>query len=236
MDGPITYATVPPPGRPLMKHSIRRPVAGYALTDRDRLPFDLVVMAASAGGLEVYSHLLSGLPKNFPVPILAVQHLTSTAQWLTAILDRRTSLEVRWANDRDRLRPGRVYVAPPAHHMTLRNRWTLTVDAGPKVNHVCPSADPLFVSAARVHRARVLALVLTGNLCDGAAGAKAVRAAGGVVLVQAPETCVATGMPRAAIANGSATFVLSPHALVWSVVSLVMVPGAVALFGARAVA
>jgi two-component system chemotaxis response regulator CheB len=116
-------------------------------------------------------------------------------------------------------------------HLVVTSRGLARLRAGARVNFACPAADPLFRSASRHYGRRTLGVVLSGGLFDGAAGAEAIRRAGGVVLVQDPESCVATGMPLAAIRRGRVRLVLPPASIGHAVTSLTMVPGADALLG-----
>lgn len=194
--------------------------------------FDLVVMAASLGGLKVLSSVFFGLPPDFPVPILVVQHLSlDFPASAPTFFSRRTRLEVHWAREGLRPRPGNIYLAPPGRHLSMASRQSLQVSGGPRVSFARPSADVLFTSAARIFGSRTLGVVLTGRLYDGAAGADEIRARGGVVIAQAPDTCTAPGMPQAVIQRRAADFVLAPDSLPSALVSLVIVPGVRALFG-----
>ena len=197
--------------------------------------FDVVVIAASLGGREALTRVLAPLPADFPAPIVVAQHLRADAPgYLPTLLARSTALAVRRAADGDRLEGGTVYVAPPGRHLLIDEGGRCTLSDGPRVSHARPSADLLFTSAAQAFGARTLAAVLTGRLFDGAAGAEAVRCAGGVVLVQEPATCVAPDMPCATLARGAAQFTLPPAALASALISLVAVRGGAALFGVSA--
>ena len=206
-----------------------------ASTVARRPAFDIVVIAASAGGVRALHEVLAPLPAFFAAPILVVQHLSSQPKnrsQLAEILGARTHLDVHWAKAADRPRAGSVYIAPPGRHLLVARNGCCDISSQAPVNYACPAADPLFQSAVAKYEDRVLAVVLSGRLQDGALGAVAVRGAGGVVLAQDPWTCVAPEMPRAAIEARAVNFVLPPHAIAAALVSLVMVPGARALFGA----
>ena len=193
---------------------------------------DIVVITASLGGLRAIEAVLSGLPASFAAPVVIVQHLSQHHPTVFAdLLAPRIPLAARWVRDRECLAGGTAYVAPPGHHVVIdENRRARLVDDAP-VNHARPSADLLFMSVAAQFTSRAVAVVLTGRLCDGAAGALAVREAGGVVIAQDPQTCAAPGMPSAAIAAGAAHFVLPPNAIGEALVALTMVPGGLAMFG-----
>jgi two-component system, chemotaxis family, protein-glutamate methylesterase/glutaminase len=167
-----------------------------------------VALAASAGGLNALGSVLGGLPAEFSVPVVAVEHLQPDhASYLPKLLDRRTALSVRPAADGERLEAGRVYVAPPDVHTVVEGD-VIHLEDTPPVRFLRPSIDRLFHSIAESYGAGALVVVLTGTGTDGAAGARAVKDAGGVVLVQDEGTSEHFGMPRAAIAAGAVDQVL----------------------------
>lgn len=203
------------------------------------VPFDVIVIAASLGGRQVLEQMLAPLPPDFPVPIVVVQHVDpGSPGYLPQLLQPCTRLAVRHADAGGVLSAGTVHVARPGRHLLLAPHGRFVTSDGPRVSFARPAADLLFGSAAQVYGARALGVVLTGRLHDGAAGAAAIRRAGGVVLVQDPATCRADGMPRATIREKAAHCVLSPDAVATALVALVMVPGmpAVLGLGRRAVA
>lgn len=198
--------------------------------------FDAVVVAASAGGVEALGTLLAGLPPTFPVPLLVVQHVGPHAgRHLREVLQRRTRLQVAWAEEGRRLRPETAYLAPPDRHLEVGPGRVCRLTEAPRVCFVRPAADPLFASAAAAFGPRALGVVLTGMGRDGTAGAQALRAAGGTVLVQAPTGgCFAPSMPASVLAAGACDFVLPLERLAHALVGLAAVPGAAALFGLAA--
>lgn len=161
---------------------------------------DIVVIAASAGGIEVLRDLLSRLPGDLAASLLIVLHIPATSGGaLASILNRAGPLPAAPARDGERLRPGRVYVAPPDHHMLVTDGW-VQLSRGPRQNGHRPAADPLFTSAAAAAGPRVMGVVLSGTLDDGAAGAAVVERCGGLVVVQDPAESAYPGMPDAALA------------------------------------
>jgi two-component system chemotaxis response regulator CheB len=155
-------------------------------------------LAASAGGLAALSQILSSLPAGFPAAILVVQHLDQHHRsWLVDILRRRVRLEVDQARGGERLAPGRIFIAPPGHHMLLEAGCTLALTCSARVRFVRPSADLLFASMAEHLGERAVAVVLTGTGSDGADGVRAVKLHGGTVIVQ-DGASEFDGMPRAA--------------------------------------
>ena len=171
--------------------------------------FDIVAVAASAGGVQALSAFVRALPADFPVPVLIVQHLDPRHDTMIAdILDRRCVLRVKLAEDRELAERGTVYIAPPDHHLVVGDGGTLALSSGPRTHFVRPAADVLFESVARAYGARAIACVLTGTGRDGAEGAQEVRSRGGAVIVENPETAQFTGMPNAAVEAGKVDLVL----------------------------
>ena len=171
--------------------------------------FDIIAMAASAGGLNALTHVLAALPRDFPVGILVVQHLDPRHRSLMAdILGRRTALKVAEAAHGHRVRPGLIYVAPPDHHLLVDSDGVLTLTHTELVHFVRPSADLLFESTAASFRERAIAVVLSGSGSDGAMGVKAIKKMGGTVIVQDQESSEFYGMPGAAQQTGAVDFIL----------------------------
>ncbi|MFC4591575.1 chemotaxis protein CheB [Sphaerisporangium corydalis] len=170
---------------------------------------DLVVVAASAGGVEALRDLLARLPADLAASVLIVLHVPARGSGaLAGILDRAGPLEAAVATDGERLRHGRVYVAPPDHHLLVQAE-AVRLSRGPRHNGHRPAADPLFLSAALYGGPRTLSVVLSGTLDDGARGCAAVERHGGLVAVQDPEESAFDGMPRAAIAASVSPEVLT---------------------------
>jgi len=185
--------------------------------------FDVVALAASAGGLTALSSVLADLPAGFPAGILVVQHLDPRHRSLMAdILSRRTHLEVKQAEDGDRLAGGRVYIAPPNRHLLLNGDGSLSLTQTELVHFVRPSADLLFESVAASYKDRSIAVVLSGSGGDGSMGVKAIKKMGGTVLAQDQRTSEFFGMPGAAIDGGSVDFVLPLEEIAPALVTLVM--------------
>jgi two-component system, chemotaxis family, protein-glutamate methylesterase/glutaminase len=153
---------------------------------RSLLQRDIVVIGASAGGLKPARRLLSALPSDFPASIFLTLHTSAQAPGLLAeILDAAGPLLARFPSDGEIIQEGRVYVAPVDHHM-LVDPGKVVVVRGPKENRFRPAIDPLFRSAAVHYGPRVIGVILSGMLDDGAAGLVAVRQCGGVAIVQDP--------------------------------------------------
>ena len=163
----------------------------------------------SAGGIGALQVVLGGLPANLDASVLVVIHLTPLApSVLPTILGRSTELRVEQAADSAPLEPGVVQVAPPDAHLLVDETETLRLDHSELIHHVRPSADVLLLSLAQNHRGPCTAIVLSGTGIDGAAGAAAVKRAGGRVLAQDEATSQYFGMPGAAILAGGVDEVL----------------------------
>ncbi|XVQ82952.1 chemotaxis protein CheB [Microbispora siamensis] len=170
---------------------------------------DVVVVAASAGGIEALRTLLGNLPAGLRACVLVVLHISPRAgSALPGILDRAGPLKSAAAQDGEPLLHGRVYVAPPDLHLLVDGE-TVRLSRGPRHNGHRPAADPLFLSAATFAGPRTLAVILSGTLDDGARGCAEVERRGGLVAVQNPEEAPFDGMPRAAIAATSRPTVAS---------------------------
>ena len=185
--------------------------------------YDVVAFAASAGGLNSLSHVLQALPGGFPAAIVVVQHLDPRHRSLMAdILRRRTSLQVKEAEDGDILRPGTVYTAPPNKHLLVQSDGTLTLTQTELVHFVRPSADLLFESTAASYKDRVIAVVLSGSGKDASMGVKAVKKMGGTVIVEDERTAEFPGMPGAALQTGCVDFALPLDEIASALVKLVV--------------
>ena len=158
---------------------------------------DIIVIGASAGGVEALTRVVRALPRGFPASLFVVCHFPPGGKSvLPTILSKAGPLLAAHATDGEPFDPGQIYVAPPDRHLLLEpgNRMRLT--RGPRENHHRPAVDPLFRSAARHYGERVIGVVLTGSLYDGAAGLLAVRGAGGFALVQDAHDALVAAMPQ----------------------------------------
>src|SRR5213080_1611618 len=185
--------------------------------------YDLIALAAAAGGLRALSEVLAGLPREFPAAIVVVQHLDRRHRSLMAdILSRRTPLHVKEAEEGDHLSPGMVYIAPPNRHLLVNPDGTLSLSQSELVHFVRPSADLLFESVAASFKDRVIGVVLSGTGADGSMGLRAIKKMGGTVIAQDERTSEFFGMPGAAIETGTVDFVLPIEEIPPALVSLVM--------------
>ncbi|MGZ3638204.1 MAG: CheR family methyltransferase [Ktedonobacterales bacterium] len=157
----------------------------------------LIAIGSSAGGIEALSTLVSGLPSDFSAPVVIAQHLDPRRMsHLGEILARRTTLPVRTITDggSQSLEPGAIYVVPSNRDVYIADS---RLELRPESGHPAPSVDLLLTSAADAYGEHLIAVILTGSGTDGAAGARAVKRAGGTVVVQNPDTAAYPGMPLA---------------------------------------
>jgi two-component system chemotaxis response regulator CheB len=169
-----------------------------------------VVMGSSAGGFKALTAILSTLPATFELPILLVQHLhPGDDGTFVQHLGKATRLPVIDPSDKEGIEPGRVYAAPADYHMLVERNGTIALSTEEKVNWSRPSIDVLFESAALALGDRLIAVILSGSNDDGAAGIRAVKAAGGLTIAQDPATAEYPRMPQAAIDTGAVDLVLT---------------------------
>lgn len=173
----------------------------------------IVVVGASLGGFDAVRALIAALPGDFPAPIVLVQHrMTDPDGLLVELLGNESPLPVSEPEDKDPILPRNVYVAPSEYHLLVEEGFFSLSTEGP-VLHARPSIDVLFQSAADAYGPDAIAVVLTGSNRDGAAGARAIKAAGGRVLVQDPSTAMSGVAPSAAIAETVVDRVLSVQSI-----------------------
>jgi two-component system chemotaxis response regulator CheB len=161
---------------------------------------DIVVIGASAGGIEALRILVSDLPDGFKGSVFIVVHIAASGPNLLAnILQSVSRMRVSNAQNGEKIQPGRIYVAPADHHLLLLKAGYIQLSRGPRENRARPAIDPLFRSAAHAFGPRVLGVILTGFLDDGTAGLWAVKQRGGTAIVQNPEEAAAPSMPMSAL-------------------------------------
>jgi two-component system chemotaxis response regulator CheB len=181
----------------------------------------VVVIGASAGGVEAMIQLIKRLPADLDAAFFVAMHFPArSVSMLPTILNRANRVKALHPQQGEPIRPGYLYISPPDYHLLI-HRDSIELDRGPKENGHRPAIDAMFRSAARAYGPDVVGVVLTGMLDDGTAGLSAIKAAGGVALVQDPEEAFFKGMPESAIANVAVDKVLPLNELADEIVKLV---------------
>jgi two-component system chemotaxis response regulator CheB len=170
------------------------------MKNRGKVPY-IIVVGTSAGGLYALTKLFSQLKKDFPAPILVVQHISAdaTGDVLVQALTEATELKCEHAKHGSKLKPGYLYLAPSDHHLMVDNDETILVTKGAQENRSRPGIDPLFRSAAVAFGTKVIGVLLTGYLDDGTAGMKVIKRCGGTCIVQDPADADYPDMPKNAL-------------------------------------
>ncbi len=185
---------------------------------------DIIVIGASAGGIEALTQLVRTLPQNFPGSLFVVLHLSpDNPSLLPRILTRAGALEASHPEDGEQFRPGHIYVAPPDLHLLIEENYVRLV-RGPKENRHRPAIDPLFRSAARSYGVRVVGVVLSGMLDDGTAGLLAIKRCGGLAIVQHPEEALYPSMPQSALEHVKVDYCLPVREIGPKLISLMQEP------------
>lgn len=166
-----------------------------------RTPIEAVVIGVSAGAVEALGVILPHLPADYPIPVIVVVHLPADRKSVLAqLFQAKCHVNVHEADDKEHLKRGTVYFAPPDYHVLIEDDKRISLSSEEMVHYSRPSIDVLFESAADVFGAALAGVVLTGASADGAKGLAAVHAAGGICLVQEPKQANSRTMPEAALA------------------------------------
>lgn len=162
-------------------------------------PRHIIVIGASAGGVEALTTLVGGLTRDIPAAVFVTVHFPAAgSSALPRILDRAGVLPAVHAEDRQHIEDGTIYVAPPDHHLLIFGD-VIRLYRGPRENGNRPAVDPMFRSAALAYGPRVIGVVLSGNLDDGTSGLLAIKRRGGIAVVQDPDEAMFSSMPQSAI-------------------------------------
>ncbi len=172
--------------------------------------YEAIVMGVSSGGLDALKTVLSQLPDNFVIPIMIVQHRDKRdGDFICGYLDKLCSPNVKEAEDKEPIKQGCIYVAPPNYHLLVEMDRSLSLSIDPPVNFSRPSVDVLFETAAEVYKEKLVGVIMTGANNDGSMGFKKIKQSGGLLVVQDPETATAPQMPLAAIAAAKVDHILT---------------------------
>lgn len=178
------------------------------IPDYSRRRYDVVALGSSAGGLNALTQVLRSLPKDFPASVVVVQHLSPDHKsWIANLLGHALIMKVKQAEHGEIMLPGTVYTAPPDEHL-LVGPGKIQLAHSQLVHFSRPSIDLLFESVAGTYGSRAVGVVLSGSGRDGATGIRAMKEAGGITIVQSPESAEFRPMPQAAVETGCIDFVL----------------------------
>lgn len=160
---------------------------------------NIIVLGASTGGFEALKSLVGGLPEDLQASLFIVWHMSPDIRgMLPQVLNRANKIYAAHAYDKELVKPNRIYVAPPDHHLLIE-RGIVRITHGPKENRFRPAVDPLFRSAAYAYGPRVIGVILSGALDDGTAGLWTIKRRGGVAVVQDPLEAEVSSMPQNAL-------------------------------------
>lgn len=175
---------------------------------------DAVVIGVSAGGMKALGSLLPCLPAQYELPVIIVHHTRPDSDdFLAKYLDKKCSLRVKQAEEKEPVMPGVIYLAPPNYHLQIEMDRTFSLSVEERVNFARPAIDVLFETAAEVYGSKLVGVVLTGASTDGTMGLMKIKAAGGISVVQDPRTAEAEIMPKSAISAGEVDFILPLEAI-----------------------
>jgi two-component system chemotaxis response regulator CheB len=184
------------------------------------MAFEIVVVGTSTGGLKALQTLLSGLPAEFSLPIVIVQHRGKDSEsGLSEFLGECSNLAVSEPDDKEPLLGGHVYLAPRDYHLLIENRSFALSTVAP-VRFARPSIDVLFESAADAFAARTIGVILTGANSDGARGLAAIKSRGGLTIVEDPATAACRELPEAATQQATPDRILPLHEIAPQLVTL----------------
>jgi two-component system chemotaxis response regulator CheB len=162
--------------------------------------YDVIVIGCSMGGLSALEKLIPALPPSFNIPIVVVQHIAPDADnYQVTFLDEKSSLVVKEVEEKEPIKPGTVYIAPPNFHVLLEQDASFTLTVDEKVNFSRPSIDVLFETAAECCKERTVGIILTGGNNDGARGLQKISRYGGLAIVQDPQDAEVDIMPLNAL-------------------------------------
>ena len=159
-----------------------------------------VVIGTSAGGMEALAQIIPKLPANFPVPVIIVQHISPHSEnYITVHLNKLSKIHVKEADEKELVKAGNVYIAPPNYHLLVELDKTLSLTTCERVSYARPSIDILFETAAEAYEQQLIGVLLTGANSDGAKGLLKIHNFGGVTIVQNPATAAVHIMPQSAL-------------------------------------
>ncbi|MGB3209833.1 MAG: chemotaxis protein CheB [Desulforhopalus sp.] len=173
------------------------------------MQYQAIVLGVSAGGFHALSTVLPCLDPALPLPVFVVQHMRPDSDtFLADHLQSICSIEVKFAEDKEPVRPGVAYLAPPDYHLLIEADNSLALSLEDRVNYSRPSIDVLFESAAEIYLNGLIGVVMTGASSDGSKGLLKIQQSGGLTVVQAPETADVNIMPVSAIETTEVEYIV----------------------------
>ncbi len=164
------------------------------------MKYKAIVIGVSAGGMAALSKILPRLPQNYPLPIIIVQHISPNSDnYMIRHFDNLSKIKVQEADEKEEIKPGTAYFAPPNYHLLVETNFTFSLSVEERVNFSRPSIDVLFESAVDAWCSAVIGILLTGASSDGSKGLKRIKNCGGLTIVQNPIEAEVSTMPEAAI-------------------------------------
>jgi len=209
------------PQKAVVRPSIKRPITHrpFAVSGK------VVMIASSTGGPKSLDFVIPLLPKDFPAPVVLIQHMPAGfTKSLAQRLNRISQLRVIEASEGVVLEKATVYVAPGDYHLGLKSvdkKVQLFLDQGPKINGVRPAADFSFEQGVEIFREKTIGVVMTGMGRDGTKGAFKIKHFKGSIIAEAEETCVVYGMPKSVVQEGYSDFILPSHQIAQKLVELI---------------
>ncbi|MBS4056612.1 MAG: chemotaxis protein CheB [Bacteroidetes bacterium] len=174
------------------------------------MSYHAIVIGSSAGGLHALKTIITGLDASFNIPVMIVQHMSPQSDnFMSRYLNQLSHLQIKEADEKEPIRQKHVYIAPPNFHLLIEEDKTLSLTVDEKVNYARPSIDVLFESAAYAYGKNLIGIVLTGANSDGSAGLKKIQEAGGLAIIQQPQTAEVSIMPQSAFDACPQAIVLS---------------------------
>lgn len=172
--------------------------------------FEIVLIGASAGGFNAFEEILPKIKKNFPLPIVIVQHSSpGSNDYLIEYFNQKCPLTIKEANQNEYLESSNVYFAPSDYHLLIEEEKCFSLSIDEKVNYSRPSIDLLFESAAYVYKNKIICIVLSGANSDGTNGAKLIKDFGGYIIAQDPLTAESKMMPQSVIENNISNAIMN---------------------------
>ncbi|MFV8271382.1 chemotaxis protein CheB [Flavobacterium sp. GT2N3] len=183
--------------------------------------YEAIVIGISSGGMNLLKIMFSSLPAYFNTPIIIVQHVgaNSNSKWIK-LLNEKSNLILKEADEKEKIEKGTVYFAPPNYHLLIEKDKTFSLTIDERVNFARPSIDVLFESAAEAYKHTLIGIVLTGSNNDGTQGLKRIKECGGLIIIQDPTTAESPYMPLSALTAVESDHILSIENIIALLIAL----------------